>query len=98
MCLDYSKVNQHLSVDIHSLPKLDELVEFAAGNGYYATLDMKNAYYQVMLDEASRDLRIFSKGVAPQVKNVSIWTELLSCNICQTISSGVSTSIKRGLA
>ncbi len=62
--LDYRKVNQHLSVDTHPLPKLDELVESAAGNSYYATLDMKDAYYQVMLDEASRDLTTFSEGVA----------------------------------
>ncbi len=55
MCLDYRRVNQHLSVDIHPLPKLDELVESAAGNNHYATLDMKDAYYQVMLDEESRD-------------------------------------------
>ncbi len=58
MCLDYRKVNQH------PLPKLDELVESAAGNGYYATLDMKDAYYQVMLDEESRDLTTFSEGIA----------------------------------
>ncbi len=64
MCLDYRRVNQHLSVDIHPLPKLDKLVESAAGNNYYATLDMKDAYYQVMLDEESRDLTTFSEGVA----------------------------------
>ncbi len=59
-----AKTRQHLSVDIHPLPKLDELVESAAGNSYYATLDMKDAYYQVMLDEASRDVTTFSEGVA----------------------------------
>ncbi len=34
-----------------------------AGNKYYATLDLKDAYYQVLLDEASRDLTTFSEGV-----------------------------------
>ena len=63
MCLDYRKVNQHLATDIHPLPNLEELVESVAGNEYYASLDLKDAYYQVMLDEESRDLTTFSEGV-----------------------------------
>ena len=64
MCLDYRRVNTHLQVDIHPLPRLEEMVETAAGNSYYASLDMKDAYYQVELDEASRDLTTFSDGVS----------------------------------
>ncbi len=63
MCLDYRKVNTHLVTDIHPLPHLEELVENVSGNKYYATLDLKDAYYQVMLDEESRDLTTFSEGV-----------------------------------
>ncbi len=36
----------------------------ASGNKFYATLDMKDAYFQVMLDEESRDLTTFSDGVS----------------------------------
>ena len=64
MCLDYRKVNQHLQVDIHPLPRLEEMVESASGNRYYATLDMKEAYYQVELDEESRNLTTFSDGIS----------------------------------
>ena len=64
MCLDYRKVNKHLAVDIHPLPKLEELVENVSGHGWYATLDLKDAYYQVMLDEESRDITTFSEGVS----------------------------------
>ena len=64
MCLDYRRVNTHLQVDIHPLPLLEEMVESAAGNCYYASLDMKDAYYQVELDEESRDLTTFSDGVS----------------------------------
>ncbi len=35
-----------------------------AGNQYYATLDLKDAYNQVMLDEESRDLTTFSEGIS----------------------------------
>ncbi len=64
MCLDYRQVNKHLAVDIHPLPRLEELVENVAGNEYYASLDMKDTYYQVLLDEESRDLTTFTEGVA----------------------------------
>ncbi len=64
MCLDYRKVNEQFVTDIHSLPNLEELVEHVAGNQYYATLDLKDAYYQVMLDEESRDLTTFSEEIS----------------------------------
>ena len=64
MCLDYRKVNTHLATDIYPLPRLDELVEQAAGNQYYATLDLREVYFQVMLHENSRDLTAFSDGVS----------------------------------
>ncbi len=63
MCLDYRKVNKQLTIDIHSLPNLEELVERVAGNQYYATLDLKDAYYHVLLDEESRDLTTFFEGI-----------------------------------
>ncbi len=64
MCLDYRKVNQQLVTDIHPLPNLEELVENVAGSEFYAKLDLKDAYYQVMLDEASREtLPPFQKGL-----------------------------------
>ncbi len=34
-----------------------------AGNQYYASLDLKEAYYQVLLDEESRDLTTFTEGI-----------------------------------
>ncbi len=63
MCLDYRKVNEQLVIDIHPLPNL-ELVEHLAGSQYYATLDLRGAYYQVMLDDERRDLTTFSEGIS----------------------------------
>ncbi len=62
MCLDYCRVNKQLTTGIHPLPNLEELVDHVPGNQYYATLDLKDACYQVLLDEASRDLTTFSEG------------------------------------
>ncbi len=63
MCLDYRKVNKELTTDIHPLPNLEELVEQVSVNRYYVTLNLKDAFYQVVLDEASRDLTTFSEGI-----------------------------------
>ncbi len=42
---------------------MEELVDQAAGHNFYATLDMREAYFQIILDENSRDLTAFSDGV-----------------------------------
>ncbi len=63
MCLDNSQVNKHLATDVYPLPRLEELVDRAAGHQYYVTLDMREAYFQLMLDGDSRDLTTFSDGV-----------------------------------
>ena len=62
LCLDYRGVNKKLKMDIHPLPRLDELVEQTSGQAYYCTLDLKDAYYQLVLDEESRDITTFSDG------------------------------------
>ena len=64
MCLDYRTINTHLAADIYPLPRLEELVEMAAGHKYYATLDMKEAYYQITIHEDSRDVTTFSDGIS----------------------------------
>ncbi len=63
MCLDNRHVNKHLATDVYPLPRLEELVEQAAGHPFYATLDMRDAYFQIMLKEESRDLTTYSDGV-----------------------------------
>ena len=62
LCIDYRGVNKNIKLDIQPLPRLDELVEEVAGNKYYCTLDLKDAYYQCQLDEESRDITTFSDG------------------------------------
>ena len=64
LCLDYRGVNKKLATDIYPLPRLEELVEMASGNKFYVTLDLKEAYFQVELEENSRDITTFSDGVS----------------------------------
>ena len=58
MCLDFRRMN--LSDDVYPLPQLEDLVGSAAGHQIYVTLDLKDAYFQIPLDENSRDLTTFS--------------------------------------
>ncbi|KAK3883664.1 hypothetical protein Pcinc_012043 [Petrolisthes cinctipes] len=57
LCLDFRRGNEHLSEDIYPLPRLDDLVNTAAGHQFYATLDLKDAYYQIVLDQESPSTR-----------------------------------------
>ncbi len=59
------EVSNHLVGHIHPLPHLEELVENVAGNECYVTLDLKDAYYQVILDEEWRDLTTFTEWISP---------------------------------
>ncbi len=61
LCLDYRQVNTKLEADIQPLPRIEELIESTMGQKYY--MDMKDAYYQILLDEGSRGLTTFSDGV-----------------------------------
>ncbi len=64
MCLDYRHVKKHLTTDINLLPRLAELIVQAANHKYCVTLDMKDAYIQILLDPKNRDLTTFNDGVS----------------------------------
>ncbi len=54
MYLDYRKVNKQLTTDIHPLPYIFKRVSRTSGREpVLRNLNMKDAYYQVMLDEES---------------------------------------------
>ncbi len=89
MCLDYRQVNKHLATDIYPLPRLEELVDQAAGHQYCITLDMREAYFQLMLDEESRDLTTFSDTI--QIQETPLSTILFPCHLFQTY--GITVSI-----
>ncbi len=82
MCLDYRHVNKHLAADIYPLPRLEELVDQAAGHQNYVTLDIREAYFQLMLDEESRDLTTFSDGVTLYGFKRLIRAKHFPCHLC----------------
>ena len=66
ICGDFKKtVNQASKVDKYPIPKIEDLFSSLAGGKAFTTLDMSQAYQQVLLDEPSRKLVVIntSKGL-----------------------------------
>ncbi len=79
----YRHVNKHLATYIYPLPRLEEQMDQVTGHNFYATLDMPEAYIQIILDENSRDLTAFSDGVTLyRFRRLDPhWTQLLPSHI-----------------
>ena len=57
ICGDYKvTVNPALAVDIHPIPKPQELFASLAGGEKFTKLDLSQAYQQLLLDEKSKEL------------------------------------------
>ena len=57
LCGDYKvTINPALEVDQHPLPKPEEIFASSAGGQSYTKLDLSQAYQQLLLDEASKNL------------------------------------------
>jgi len=60
MVIDYSQtVNRYTVMDAYPLPRIDDLVEEVAKYKVYSTLDMKDAYHQVALQESDKTFTSF---------------------------------------
>lgn len=57
LCCDYKiTVNQASETDTYPLPRIDEMLSSVAGGTVFSTLDLAQAYQQVMLDDDSKEM------------------------------------------
>ena len=61
-CIDLRKLNMRTIKDNYSLPKIDHHLEQLIGAEWFSTLDLKAGYWQVELDEKSKELTAFTCG------------------------------------
>ena len=61
-CIDFRKLNERTIKDAHSLPRIDEALDSLAGAKYFSCLDLKSGFWQVELDEASKEYTAFTLG------------------------------------
>jgi hypothetical protein len=60
MCLDYRKLNQVTVPDRHPVPNLADSIFGLQGTKFFTRLDLVKSYYQIPIDESSRQCTAFS--------------------------------------
>ena len=61
-CIDLCKLNARTIKDAYSLPRIDETLDCLGGSVIFTSLDLKSAYWQVEMDEMSKQLTAFTVG------------------------------------
>ncbi|UYV76586.1 K02A2.6-like, partial [Cordylochernes scorpioides] len=59
-CIDYRKVNELISSDVHPLPRIEDILDRLAQAKYFSTADISSAYWQVPIHPDFRPLLAFA--------------------------------------
>ena len=61
-CIDFRKLNSLTVKDSQLLPRICETLESLTGSAHYLTFDMKSGFWQVPMDEESKQYTAFTLG------------------------------------
>ena len=61
-CIDFKKLNSLTVKDSHLLPHIRETLESLAGAAHFSTFDMNSGFWQVPMDEESKQYTAFTLG------------------------------------
>ena len=61
-CIDFRRLNALTVKDSHPLPRICEILESLAGAAHYSTFDMNSGFWQVPMDEDSKQYTDFTLG------------------------------------
>ena len=81
-CIDFRRLNTLTVKDSHPLPRICETLESLAGAAHYTTIDMNSRFWQVPMDEESKQYTAFTLGSMGLYECESIPFGL--CNILST--------------
>ena len=59
-CVDYRKLNQVTKFDAYPMPRIEELIDTIGPVGVITTLDLAKGYWQIPMDEESKDKTAFT--------------------------------------
>jgi len=59
-CIDYRILNKYTYKDSYPLPRIEDCLDSLAGSKYFATIDLASGYWQVVLDEKSKQKTAFA--------------------------------------
>lgn len=58
--VDYRHLNKNLVADSYPLPRMDDILDQLGNSKFFSIIDLLNGFYQIELDEESKDLTTFS--------------------------------------
>ena len=59
LCIDFRKLNDRTLKDSFPLPRIDDTLNKLNGAKFFTTLDLESGYWQIELDEASKEKTAF---------------------------------------
>ena len=61
-CIDFHCLNAHTKKDSYPLQRIQETLESLVGAGYFSCLDLKSGFWQIKMEEASKQYSAFTVG------------------------------------
>ena len=61
-CIDFHHLNTHTKKDSYPLPRIQEVLESLVGTGHFSCLDLKSGFWQIKMEEASKQYTAFTVG------------------------------------
>ena len=61
-CIDFRRLNALTRKDSHRLPQIGETLDSLQGSAYYSMFDLTSGFWQVPMDEESRQYTTFTLG------------------------------------
>ena len=61
-CIDFHCLNAHTMKDSYPLSRIQEPLESLVGASHFSCLDLKSGFWQIKMDEASKQYTTFTMG------------------------------------
>ena len=61
-CIDFWCLNAHTKKDLYPLPRIQKTLESLVGAGNFSCLDLKSRFWQIKMDESSKQYTAFTIG------------------------------------